>query len=372
MSTSKTYQNSALMKLAEGTIAQAKGLGAQDASATASRGREVALKHRDGALESIRESSSASLSLGLYVDGRFSSHSTSDLRPEALTVFVERAVAMTRLLNEDPARTLADPALYEGRSDVDLALFDEGYDAVDTAKRQDLAARIETGARAVEAPIISVTGEYEDARRESVRVHSNGFVGAMRKTSYAMSVDVSLEDPSGSKPSDWDWVSVRHVGDLLSPDELGARGAKRAVGRLGQTTLPSARMPRVVENRAARTLFRYLLQAFNGSMLQQDRSFLKGKLGERIASDVFTLTDEPLIPRGLGSRYWDGDGITSKPRTLVEAGTLREYLINVYYANKMDVAPTGGGTSNLVLAPGEKSSEELVKDVQKGIFVTSL
>ncbi len=279
---------------------------------------------------------------------------------------------MTRLLNEDPARRLADPALYEGRSDVDLELFDEGYDAVDTSKRQNLAARIEAGARSIDAPIISVTGDYEDARRESVRVHSNGFVGALRKTSYAMAVDVSLDDPSGSKPSDWDWVNVRRMGDLLSPDELGVRGVKRAVGRLGQTTLPSARMTMVVENRAASTLFHYLLQAFNGSMLQQDRSFLKGKQGQSIASDLLTLKDEPLIPRGLGSRYWNSDGMAAKPRTLVEAGTLREYLINVYYANKMGVAPTGGDTSNLVLTLGEKSPAELIKNIQKGVFVTSL
>ena len=111
-------------QIARDAVKAAQGAGAQGVAARISKVREVAVQWRDGQIEQVTESTTRGLSLSLYVDGRFSSVSTSDLRTEAIRPFIEDAVAMTRTLSEDPFRTLPDPSLYADRPTLDLQFAD--------------------------------------------------------------------------------------------------------------------------------------------------------------------------------------------------------------------------------------------------------
>lgn len=365
-------KDTTLFDLAERTVAHAKKQGAQQVSVAVDRDRFIELEQRDGKLERVREASSSSLSVHLYVDGRYSAHSTSDLRWEALAPFVARATEMTRLLSQDPHRKLADPSLYADRPTCDLELRDGGYDEVDSGQRRADVAALEAAAHAVEGPIISVTAGYSDSVGEGVLVHSNGFSGETSGTAFWAGASVSVQDEDGRKPSDGEWCGARFRGDLPDLAGIGRRAARRALGRLGQQKLDSGTMPVVFENRAAGGVLRHLLSAMYGASLQQKRSFLLDKLGQPIASEHLTLIDEPLRKRGFGSRHFDGDGISAHPRTLIDKGRLASYLIDVYYANKMGVAPTGGGLSNLTFAPGARGAEEIIASIDKGIYVMGL
>ena len=108
------------IKQAEEAIGIALAAGASDAWASVSRSRSVDFSVRDGKLEEVKDATSRSLSLRLYVDGRYARTQTTDLRPEQLQSFVTEAVAMTRALQPDPFRVIPDPALFEGRSTEDL------------------------------------------------------------------------------------------------------------------------------------------------------------------------------------------------------------------------------------------------------------
>src|SRR5690242_18972620 len=90
----------------------AKEKGASDAAATASVDREVEVRWRDGKLDKISEATNRGVSVKLYVDGRYSSATTSDLRLDAISTFLDSAIALTRTLAKDPFRALPDPALY--------------------------------------------------------------------------------------------------------------------------------------------------------------------------------------------------------------------------------------------------------------------
>ena len=105
--------------------------------------------------------------------------------------------------------------------------------------------------------------------------------------------------------------------------------------------------------------------------MQQGQSFWADRLDERVVSPVLRLTDEPLLPRALGSRHFDGEGIAARPMTIIEGGALRTMYIDTYYGRKLGVAPTTGGSSNLVVQPGEGDLASIVADVGKGIYVTS-
>ena len=371
MSTSKEEQE--LLGGARTAMALAKKLGAADAAAFASTSRDLETTWRDGKLEKISEATSRSISLNLFVDGRYGSMSTSDLRPAAMQTFVENAVSMVKALAKDPHRRLPDPALYAGRSDADLQIFDPKIAELTTDMRLGRAKAMEEGARSAKGSdkITSVTASVSDSTSYLARVASNGFEGTYRTTMISTEAEVSVKDADGRRPEDYVSASVRLASDLPDPGAVGREATDRAIARLGVKKVPSGTMTVLVEARAARSLLRHLIGPISGGALQQKESFYEGQLGKSVASNVLTLTDEPLLEKGLASRPCDGEGIASKKRMLIEKGVLRSYLVDVYYGSKLGIAPTTGRTTNLVVGKGTKSLDAMLKDLKDGIFVTS-
>ena len=347
-----------MLAAAHAAVKTALGKGAQEASARTYRVREVNVKWRDGKLEQIDEATTRGLGLSLYVDGRYSSVSTSDLRPEALDTFIGDSVVLTRALAKDPFRALPDPKLYEGQAKVDLLLEDPKYSTVTPEQRRSVAKEIEAAARSVKGAeaILSVT--------------SNGFSGARRDTSFFISAEVSVKDPDGRKPEDYAYGGSRFVAEVPKADQVGREAAERAISRLGAKKGESAVLTMAIENRAAGRLPSYLLGPLSGGALQQKRSFLEGKLGQPIASPLLTLVDDPLVPKGFGSRLFDGEGIAAKRMPVLEAGVLKTYFIDTYYGKKLQMAPTTAGPSNLVWTLGDKDQAALLAAMKDGILVT--
>lgn len=361
-----------MLAAAHAAVKAALGKGAQEASARTYRVREVEVKWRDGKLEQIHEATTRGLGLSLYVDGRFSTVSTSDLRPEALDTFIGDSVTLARALAKDPFRTLPDPKLYEGQAKVDLQLEDPKYPTVTPEQRRTVAKEIEAAARAVKGAdaILSVTTGFSDTLAESWRVASNGFTGSRRDTSFFISAEVSVKDADGRKPEDYAYGGGRFVADVPKAAQVGREAAERALSRLGAKKGESAVLTMAVENRAAGRMPGFLLGPLSGGALQQKRSFLEGKLGQQIASPVLTLVDDPLVPKGLGSRLFDGEGIAAKRMPVIEAGVLKAYYIDTYYGKKLQMAPTTAGPSNLVWTLGDKGQAGLLAAMKEGILVT--
>ncbi len=111
--------NQELLDLATWTIKAAKAAGADDCRASVYRERSVEISYRERKPETIKEASTRGLNLGLFINRRYSSQSTSDLRREALKDFIAQAIALTKLLAEDPFRSLPDPKYYAGRATLD-------------------------------------------------------------------------------------------------------------------------------------------------------------------------------------------------------------------------------------------------------------
>lgn len=363
---------SELLETARAAAKSAQAAGAQHAAASVYRSREVEVAFRDGEVEKVVEATSRSLSLALYVDGRFSSVSTSDLRPEALRAFVGESVAMARTLAQDPHRALPDPKLYEGRSAVDLRVDDAGHAAVTPEDRRRLARALEEAARGApgSAAIVSVSSSVSDARSETARVTTNGFEGESSGTSFSLHCSATVKDPDGRRPDGSGYGSSRWFADLPSPAEVGRQATTRAVGAIGAAKIPSGVRNVAVENRVASRLVRALLGPLGGRTLQQKQSYLDGAIGKTIASPRLTIVDEPLLPKGFGSRLWDGDGIAARRMPVVEAGVLRTYYIDVYYGRKLGLPPTSGSQGNLVVKPGTKGEAALLADMKDGILIT--
>jgi PmbA protein len=361
-----------LLDIAQSAVKTALAKGAQEAAANLSRTREVETVWRDGKLEKTQEATSRSIDLALYVDGRYASVASSDLRPEALEGFIADSVVLTRALGKDPFRSLPDPKLYEGQAKLDLQLADPRYAALTSDDRRRLGKDLEAAARAVPGndKILSVTGTVNDSSTESLKVHSNGFVGHRLDTSYFLGAQVSVKDPDGRRPEDYSYAGARFFGELPPTASIGLDAARRTFSRVGSKKGDSAALTMAIDNRAAGRMVAFLLGPLSGASLQQKRSFLEGKLGVALGSPLLDLTDDPLIPKGFGSRLYDYEGIAAKPRPILESGVLRNYFIDTYYGKKLGTAPTTGRASNVVWKVGPRNQETLLSDLKEGIFVT--
>lgn len=361
-----------LLTVAQQVVEVAKAGGANEVMASAYKSREVEIAWRDGRVEKVSEATSRGVSLALYVDGRYSVVSTSDLRPDALKAFVNESLGMARTLSPDENRTLCDPKLYEGRANKDLQCEDPDYDSVTADKRRELAKALEEAARSVsgKGEILSVESSVSDTSSEGARVTSNGFIGERRVTSFSAYAATTVKDPDGRRPDGYDAAGTRYFVDLPKAEAIGKKATERALACIGSTKMDSTVLPMIVENRVGARLVRALLGPLSGRSLQQKQSFLDGKIGKEVSSKLLSITDDPFVMRGLGSRLWDGEGISAKKFPVIEQGILKSYYIDDYYGRKLKVAPTTGSSSNLTFALGTAGLDKILSEVGKGVLVT--
>jgi PmbA protein len=362
-----------LLKTARAAVRAAQKRGAQGVRANVSRNRDSRVEWRDGKLDRVRENTTMGLALTLYVDGRYSSHSTSDLRPEALERFMDETVAMTRLLAADPHRKLPDPERYRNIYRGDLKLYDaKGSAEVTGATRRRTASALEEAARTAPGAdrIISVAARCSDQQQENALVTSNGMADSERYTAFVLVADVTVRDEDHRKPRGF-WYSVTLQRDQLdSIESVGAEATRRAIVDIGGRPLKSGTYPCVVANWTGERLLQNLGEPLGGNSLSQKRSFLAGKIGEQILSPLFTVTDDPHVVGGLGSSIYDGEGMATRKMPIFEEGVLCNYFLDTYYASKLDMEPTTAAPSNIVFTLGNRDMDGLLKAMGSGILIT--
>ena len=355
--------------LAKWAVNHALENGAQDAKVSIYDSQNSSVEVRDEKIDKLEQSTQSGLSISLYVDNKYSAHSTNRLNnKEELKRFIEEAIAGTKFLAEDEFRTLPDPSLYFKGEEIDLGTFDKGFLSIDPQKKLDAVFNIEKEVLGQDERIISVTASYYDGMSSSVMVTSNGFAGDTAHTYYGLNASVSVKGGDARPESYWGESAIFH--DKLKAEGIGEIALKRALKKIGQTKIESGKMPMVIENRLASQGLSPLISALNGSAIQQKNSFLVDKLGEKIGSDKLTLIDDPFIISGRGSKLFDREGLALKKRVVFEKGVLKNYYIDTYYGKKLKMDPTSGSTTNLVMEPGDRSMEEMVASMDRGILIT--
>lgn len=363
-----------LLKTADRAVEYLQKKGARESSVAIGRGRSVELEIREKKVEKLQESTAASMSVAVYADGRYSGHSTNDLRWESVQKFLDDALVMTKLLEPDEYRRLPDPKLYENRPTVELGMSDPAYGSVQTSARKSFAREIEDAALGQKVPsgiaIQSVSTAFSDGWGESIKVTSNGFRGRQEYTSFAAYAECTIRE-GDKRPEDYWYIASRRFSDIKDPAAIGAKAVDRAASRAGAKKIPGGAMTIAIENRAAGRLLGFLLQPATGGALQQKRSFLDGKLGKKVVSEKLTIVDDPLIVGGMGSRHFDGEGISARKMPVIEKGVLKNYFIDTYYGRKLKMEPTSGSWANLVFEHGEKDLAGMTSGMKRGLVVTS-
>lgn len=359
------------LDLAHWVTINARKNGASDVALDINKSRDVSVSFRDGKMDELKESTQNSMTLSIYLDGKYSSHSTNDMRHDSLLDFVDKAVDITKYLGADEFRKLPDPKYFQNMESHDLQIRDAAYESIKSDQRVEIARTLEEIGRAADDKVVSCTGEYGDTYTESLKVRTNGFVGERKSTSFYSSCDISVKDSAGNILEGFDSTTTRYFSELGDSEAISKTAVKKALDKIGQKKISSGVYDMVVINRRVSRLLGSVLGALRGSSLQQKRSFLADMLGKKIASDKLTVVDDPFISKGLGSRLYDSEGLAVYKRPLVENGILQTYLIDTYYGRKLGMEPNVGSTSNLILENGTKSLKEIIQGLKKGILVTS-
>ena len=182
---------------------------------------------------------------------------------------------------------------------------------------------------------------------------------------------------------DYGWHSARHLTDLEDPAAIGHRAGQRAAARLDPVRVKPGAMTILFDPRVATTLLGHFVGAISGGAITRKASFLLDALGTRLFAKGVTIHDDPLRPRGLRSRGFDGEGLPVAASDLVADGVLTTWLADSAAARQLGIAPTGhavrgvsgapgAGPSNLVMQPGPRSREAMIAGVKHGILVTEL
>ncbi len=358
------------LDLAQWVVRNAVEKGADEAAVVLNNRREIEVEYRDKQLDKLKESTKNSLSIKIYTSNRYSSHSTSDLRKDSLKRLIGEAVLSTKYLAEDKYRSLPDPKYYPKDSQPELMVTDSDYEKISAEKRKRIAAQLEQVSMAQSDKIISTIAGYGDVISRGVQVHSNGFSGHWKSTLFSAGSFVTVNDGKGGRPADWYWPDTRFFKDLPEFDYIGKEAADRALRKIGQKKIDSGKYDMIIENRSVPRVLSMLQQPMTARAIQQKQSFLDGMLGKKIASEKLTVIDDPFIQKGLGSRHFDGEGLAAKKRTMIEKGVLQQYYVDDYYGRKLGMEPTSGTPSNLIFEHGDKKLEELIRTMEKGIFVT--
>jgi PmbA protein len=359
-----------LLKSAQTAIDLARKEGADDAWAAISRDRSVSFTYRDGKVEKVEESTSRGLGVSIYVDGKYSSHSTTDLRPDRLASFIREAVALTRALQPDPYRKIPDPSLFQNRPTADLQRTDPAVAQVTREQREAWCADMDAKAHA-DSRVISAESSLFSGESSGAAASSNGFAGSWEGSYIGYSCTATVREGEDKRPEGSAHAVGRFVQGLPEPGKIAELALRRAVDRLGSAKGPTVRTTMVVDHEAAVSLLARALGPMNAAALQQGRSYFAGKLGQKVFGDKLTITDDPLIPRGLGSRHFDGEGISAKKMPIIEAGVVRNFYVDTYYGRKLGMSPTTGSASNRAVGLGDKPLHALISDVGEGIYVTS-
>ena len=335
---------------------------------------------RMGALEDVSRSEGERFGLRVFLGQRSASVASSDLSTVAMGALVERSMAMAAEAPEDEYAGLAPPDLLDQGPFADLDSWD-GAD-LDPAALKDRALTAEKAALGV-AGVTNSSGCGASAMSASVALAtSNGFSGSYRSTARSCSASVIAGEGAGME-RDYAWHSARHIDDLEDAETIGRRAGERAVARLHPIKVAAARLPVLFDPRVATTLLGHFIAAITGASVARKSSFLQDKLGVRVFARGVAIHDDPLRRRGLRSRAFDSEGLPVRPMALVEDGVLMTWLAECASARQLGIAPTGhavrgvggapgAGPSNLYLAAGTASVDDLSVRFPRCILVTEL
>ena len=345
----------------------AKKLGATDASVTVGNSISETVNFRNKTLDESNRSDSLAISIQTFVGKKKSSISSSNLLDENLKTLIEKCIETTKITPEDKFNSLPDQDLLV-KEIKELDLYDESH--LDNDKKIDYLKELEDTASKDEK-IINTESSFSENRGNFILANSDGFCNGYKSSSFTASC-VTVAKDENSMERDYEFTSKCHLNDIIKPKNLGNLAAEQTIKKLSPKKIGSDKISLIFDKRIAKGLLSSFASAISSSAIARGTSFLKDKIDQQIFSNSINIFDKPDLVKGLGSQYFDSEGVKSDTLKLVENGFLREYLVDTYNGKKLGLKSNGRsrGSTNLYLENGKVSFEDLLKVNSKSLYIT--
>ncbi|MDQ6883227.1 MAG: TldD/PmbA family protein [Candidatus Dormibacteraeota bacterium] len=363
---------------AERVLDRARRQGAEDAEVYISRGTEFTVKVYKQEIESLVSAESRGIGLRTLRERRVGFSYTSDTDDLALDALVEEALENGRYNHPDEANVLPETQPIEPLN----GLYSPALSRVDPQRKIDFALEMERRAISLDPRVKRVSEAVYSDGSGQVEIYNSRGLGVDYQRSVAYGVLETIAEAGTEMQSGFAFTHGRDM-DALDLEAVALEAVENAAGLLGASRVPTAKVPVVLHPHAAAMILGILSSAFSADAVLKGRSLLAGRVGQAVASDLVTITDDARLPDGLASRPFDGEGVPSRRTELIQQGTLRGYLHNTYTARRSGDRSTGSavrsyksvpevGVTNLVLTPGDIDRDALLSRVSNGLHVSQL
>jgi PmbA protein len=334
---------------------------------------------RHSKLENIERSSSRALGIRAFVGNKYAIVSSSNFSTEDIAKLAEKVVEMAKVSTEDQDSSLADSKLYPSQ-DIDLEQYDSTEPEISWLQEQAL----KTEAAALDNKQItnSEGANISHGKTLTAIANTKGFIREFYSSDCSLSVSV-IAGKDDKMERDYDYSTKIFFSDLEKPEDIGKSAAERTISRLNPRSVKTDELPVIFDSRVASSIIACLVKSINGASIVRGTSFLKDKMHQSLFSKNINIIDDPLLVRGLGSRYFDAEAVATKKLYLIKDGILQTWLLDSRSAKKLGLTSQGHASrsisspprptsSNVYLANGSISEAELIKTVKKGVYITEL
>lgn len=369
------------MSRVDGLLTLARGVvdGARDGEqveAFAMRQIETDIEALGGDVDSLSSAETRGLGIRIIADGRQGYASTSILSTEAVAQTLDEARSNAAVATPDDANALPGP---QDVPEIETELVRDGFLDVPVEDKIELAVAVERAARDADRRIRGVDiAKYGDSYVEAALVSSAGVeLTSARTDAWAFVMPLASE---GDETQTGLGVTIGRGPDDLDVGAAGEEGAHRATRLLGARKPESRRAPVVFDPYAAASFLGVLAQALSAEAVLKGRSLFADRLGDEVAAEHVTLTDDGLRPDGPATSPWDGEGVPQQRTDLIAGGRLESFLHNTWTARRTggDVRSTGNASrgsfrsspglapTNLLLEPGPHDPQAVLAEAGDG------
>ncbi len=341
--------------------------------------RNLSIEVREQKVDTFKCSAPVGVSIRVLKDHGIGFSFSTSMDEKDLLRMVDNAVTGAKTQTSDECNCFPEPQPWRQVSGI----FDEELAAVSEEEKIARAVELERLTLGEDSRIRQVRkSSYGESTYDVFIRNSLGVEGSYRGTSVSCSVSAVAEE-DGQSQMGWDFGFSNYFKgvDIAA---VAKSAAAKATGMLGSRTIDTLRCPVVLDNYVATEVLEVLAPSFLAENLQKGKSLLAGRRGEALFAPLLTIVDDGLLPGGLATTPFDGEGVPKQRTLLVEGGVVQGFLYNSYSACKDKVASTGNavrggikglphmGVTNFFIENGETPLVSLYGQLERGVLLTSV
>lgn len=361
---------------AEELVKRSLKKGADAAEVYLENGRNLSLDIRNGEIETVEEASSQGVGFRVFLKGRMAFASSNDYQPAALDGAISRAIEFARNMTADENNVLPEDTSSREVS----GLYDPQIAKIPLDMKIELAKRVEKLAMKDPRITKSAGASYGEGENEVVIANSHGLLKSYRTSGCSFGVAVVAEKGT-QKSSGGESCTRRFYADLKAPEEVAAKAASKAYDMLDPRMVKTQKTAVIFDPDVAGALLGGVLGAIDGERVLQGATFLAKKLNQKIAADLVTIVDDGTLAKGLASAPFDGEGVSTERRLIIDRGVLKGFLYNTIVAKRARVRSTGNarrggfaaipeiGPHNFYMIAGAAAPQDILKSTKTGLWL---